>query len=171
VGGLNVPDIKAYLLENKLDSTGTRKILEQRLKKLIETQHEPYFKIVNKLEDYEGDKLLLCGGHKSSQKPAYNSTGWYTINTEVDIFPDLIGVLPGGYEDIGDPIVSEYLSSKKFSMVFNEFCGPGNLVSFASCVLKPGGIYYSPAYYTSTEKYILDAGFREVIYMNKNVLD
>jgi hypothetical protein len=137
-----------------------------------------YSEVVNELGKYVGDKLLLCGRHKHpADKPDYNSTGWYTVHDDLpdhspyaakrNMFPDLIGVLPGADEGEEDTRVSSYLPSKKFSIVFNEFCGPSNkeLLGLVSSILKPGGIYYSPFYRSVTEGDLIDAGFTEVIYV------
>ncbi|HXF90607.1 MAG TPA: hypothetical protein VNJ29_01600, partial [Candidatus Nitrosotenuis sp.] len=65
------------------------------------------------IKNYEGKKLLLCGGQASPNTG--DNTGWYTVDNQGSLNPDYIGDLLQDRSYI-------YLSQKKFDMISEENC-------------------------------------------------
>lgn len=80
-------------------------------------------KIINPIEDYHGNKLLLCAGRPDFEKISktlnsyYNQTNeqWYTVDYDEIMNPDM-------QADLKNPQTYDYLGRMKFNIVFSENC-------------------------------------------------
>ncbi len=130
-------------------------------------------KIINPIEEYHSNKLLLCAGHPDFEKISkqysnyYNQTNeqWYAVDYDEIMNPDMQG-------DLNNPQTYKYLGKKKFNIVFAENCP--NLVDDevrknAASLLNPSGILVSKfcGKFKDIETIKMEmnkAGFNQVIF-------
>ena len=126
------------------------------------------------IEKYDGEKLLLCSGTPDVKKfrekfPSFSynqdNSGWYTVDIDPWMRPNLLA-------DLKNPKTYDYLSKKKFSIIFDEYCthdASEKLHDFAAPLLKIDGILVSKVCgrfdkLSEVKQSIASKGYKNVVF-------
>lgn len=121
-----------------------------------------------KIQDYKGDKLLLCGGRILFFDVKYKTDeSYYTVDGNSLSFPDL--VLNLTTENASNLLLQK---TGGFDVILNEYCPTEvclKVNKYAAKLLKSGGIFVSricASDFEDAKKELLETGFSKIILAN-----